>query len=178
MKIKTTYRLKTMSKAPSKKMPRPVQNVTFSSQYDMVSRYTNSVKEMSRRRIALLYSLVKESTDETLKLAKQLSDTKYYSLAELRKMGHPYSRLSPRPPIQPYVINKQSGSFYEGWYRIDGKKLVSKKDGSTYFRIGNTSPHSGFILLSEYGTKQMHRPIFNILEKVYSKTLEKKVRRY
>ncbi len=40
--------------------------------------------------------------------------TQYYSLNQLKLMGHPYSVLNPNPPLPPGIINRQSGEFYRG----------------------------------------------------------------
>lgn len=39
--------------------------------------------------------------------------TQFYSLTQLRQLGHPYSILHPAPPMPPGVINRQSGRFFE-----------------------------------------------------------------
>lgn len=40
--------------------------------------------------------------------------TQYYSLLQLKAMGHPYSRSHPNPPTPPGVINRQTGEFFAG----------------------------------------------------------------
>ncbi len=56
---------------------------------------------------------------------KENVGTQYYSLADLKKMGHPYSIAHPHPPMNPAIINFQTGEFYEST-----KRMPPVKEGS------------------------------------------------
>ena len=49
------------------------------------------------------------------KKAKQFTQRRFYSLETLRRMGHPYARRAPNPPVKPHIINRQSGAVHAGW---------------------------------------------------------------
>ena len=97
--------------------------------------------------------------DEALKL----SGTRYASLAELRRRGHPYARRRwkgnkhfsgvPALPAPSYIINRQSGQFHESW-RTYVRTWRAHISGTLY----NIAPWSKY--LTEKGTSKMiGRPI-------------------
>jgi hypothetical protein len=96
--------------------------------------------------------------DLFLERAREMSSGPY-SQAQLRMMAAkrknkrgPYSRVSPAPPNDPAIINKQSGSIYRGWrVRFSGKgKLV----------FWNASKNYKWVLRGGTGKmRMMERPI-------------------
>ena len=87
------------------------------------------------------------------KKARQFSQRRFYSLAQLRKMGHPYATRHPRPPIQAHIINKQSGRLYDSW-RIN---IKPNPDGMTA-TVFNTAPYSKYMMGTRY---MIPRPILD-----------------
>lgn len=95
-------------------------------------------RDLDRERDALLRSL--------LYRARGLS-TGRYSSAQLGRMGHPY-RHGGSPPMDPSVINRQSGLFARSWRAERGG-------------ITNTAPEASFLFA---GTRRMiRRPILDRL---------------
>lgn len=70
-----------------------------------------------------------------------------FSLAELAADDHPYSTRSPRPPMHPGIINRQSGEFYESW---QSERTVGLDELAS--RTSNDAPYAGFL---EHGTSTM-----------------------
>ena len=86
-----------------------------------------------------------------LQVARQYSEGPY-SLAELRRMGHPYATRHPAAPLDPAIINRQTGRFAASW-RLEE---VTAGDGSM-LRLTNDAPYAGFL---KTGTRFMiARPI-------------------
>ena len=85
--------------------------------------------------------------------AKQFSQTRYFSLPQLRRMGHPYAKRAPAPPVRPHVINRQSGKFYQSF-----KRAVIRNADGVYTSVYNTAPWARY--LQAAGTKKMiGRPV-------------------
>jgi hypothetical protein len=66
-----------------------------------------------------------------------------YSLKQLRRMGHPYSRRRPNPGAiggDFARINVQTGVFRKSW-----SMRVSRAFGSTYITMWNRAPHKIFL---------------------------------
>ena len=57
---------------------------------------------------------INKTAREGVQVARQLSSGKY-SLVQLRRMGHPYSKRNPRPPQDRGIINAQTGQFRAAW---------------------------------------------------------------
>jgi hypothetical protein len=93
----------------------------------------------------------KEAAGETLTILRELSSGPYSS-ARLRQMGHPY-RIGGTPPMDPAIINAQTGKFRAAW-RVDPPR--KRADGLST-RIVNTQPYAVY-LLSGTG-KMIARPI-------------------
>ena len=47
--------------------------------------------------------------------SKQFTNRRWYSLEQLRQMGHPYAKRAPRPPVMPHIINRQSNNLHRNW---------------------------------------------------------------
>jgi hypothetical protein len=85
--------------------------------------------------------------------AKTLSKGKY-TLAQLARMGHPYSRKHPNPPQDPAIINFQTGRFLHSW-RVSP---VIVHNGEAVFVVSNPVRHSQY--LRPWGTRKMiGRPV-------------------
>jgi hypothetical protein len=84
--------------------------------------------------------------------AARLYSSGPYSLAALRRMGHPYARRHAAAPLDPAVINLQTGRFAASW-RLEsvGGGLIGG------MRVVNDAPYAGYL---EEGTSRMiRRPI-------------------
>jgi len=94
----------------------------------------------------------KKNTKAVYTKARQFSQRRFASLADLRRMGHPYARRRPgRLPVAAHIINKQLGKFHRSWHWnfIVG---TNKAQGT----IWNAAKYARFML----GTKYMiERPI-------------------
>lgn len=100
---------------------------------------------------------VREAQVQNAKLvmekAKQFSQRQFFSSAQLAKMGHPYSKVAPMPPMKEYIINRQSGTFYASW-----QMRVLKNAEGIYASVYNTAPWARYMV----GTKKMiARPILD-----------------
>lgn len=86
-----------------------------------------------------------------------------YSLENLRKLGHPYSKEHPLPmPQPPGIINFQSFQFVEGW-RIS--YFAAWEGAGATATVFNDSTHAKF--LEAGGTPQSRmiaRPFMKLLE--------------
>lgn len=86
-----------------------------------------------------------------------------FSLSQIRKLGHGYSRADPHPPLNPAIINEQTGEFKAGW-RIEmfyGGPELGVSGG-----LVNESVHADLIEGAGSGASRMiRRPISQVLEK-------------
>lgn len=74
-----------------------------------------------------------------------------FSSRTLRALGHPYATRHATPPLDPAVINRQSGRFASSW------RLEEVSGETTGFRVVNDAPYAGYL---EEGTPRMvRRPI-------------------
>lgn len=110
-----------------------------------------------RRRSKLYAEAITEATRENAetvrKQAYNFSRNRYYSLKQLRQMGHPYSRRAPMPPKPAYLINRQGGQFRAGWQ----VRWTRTKDGAVG-TVYNRAPHAEYMM----GTRKMiPRPILD-----------------
>ena len=88
-------------------------------------------------------------------LIQQSSGT--VSLAELRRMGHPFARRAPQASPDAAIINDQGGAFRKSW-----RKVAPVRSGDfVTSRVVNTDPKARFM----NGTKTMvKRPIIAAVE--------------
>lgn len=95
---------------------------------------------------------VKKNTKVVYTKARQFSQRRFASIADLRRMGHPYSRLRPgRLPVAAHIINRQLGKFHRSWHWnfIVGNDLFKGT-------VWNAAKYAKFML----GTKYMiERPV-------------------
>lgn len=54
------------------------------------------------------------SVRDLVRIARKWSDGRL-SLKDLRRMGHPYARRHGTPRLNPAMINRQTGAFYNAW---------------------------------------------------------------
>lgn len=120
---------------------------------------TTNAREMGAKqhwRIARLRTTLRESNKYNARLlkkrAREYSNLRCHSLADLRRMGHPYATRDPAPPHWPY-IHTQSGKFLAKWY-----SRTSARGNDFTIEFGNASGKLAVWL--EEGTKKMiSRPI-------------------
>lgn len=91
-------------------------------------------------------ALEAETEAQAYRIADRLSSGPY-SLADLRRMGHPYARRRPRPPLPPGVINVQSGLFRRSWH-VEAHLRGARMEVS----IENRAPYARYLL---EGTRRM-----------------------
>lgn len=123
--------------------------VTFKSNADKIAL---NIRRRGRTYGLLTMELVTLESQEALKIAKELSGTRHYSTQELARMGHPYAAANPRPPMDPSIINRQSGTFVSGWGRALRKVLMGAT-GTIY----NRTPYAHWLL--DGTTRMIPRPI-------------------
>ncbi len=108
---------------------------------------------------------------EALKLAKERLSSGPYKTAQLRQMGHPYSRRRPAPPMHPAIINVQTGRFRNSW-RIEARLTGTRLQLS----VDNTSPEARFLL---HGTRKMiARPYEQALKNLVEAAMPRIVARW
>lgn len=74
---------------------------------------------------------------EALRRARGLSSGRYSS-AQLRRLGHPY-RHGGHPPMDPSVVNRQSGRFGQSWRLTPDSKGIENIDPKAPLLLGGTS---------------------------------------
>lgn len=73
----------------------------------MTHRTTKYIKEVCEA--------VRDNGKLLYEKSKQFTNRRWYSLEQLRQMGHPYARRDPRPPVRPHIINRQTGNLHRNW---------------------------------------------------------------
>jgi len=99
-----------------------------------------------------VYAAVKGNTRLVYIKARQFSQRRFASLADLRRMGHPYAAKHPgRLPVRAHIINKQLGKFHRSWHWnfIVGNNFAKGT-------IWNAAKYAKFMLRTEY---MIERPI-------------------
>lgn len=108
----------------------------------------------------------KKYAKDVVKKARQFTQTEFYTLAELRDMGHPYATRNPRPPMRPHVLSAHSRELHGSWawnfgWTGDGWRVT----------VYNSAPHAKYMR----GTKYMiARPV---LEEAFKRTASLRKRR-
>lgn len=85
-------------------------------------KFLRSGKVVSKTDLAHVYRVAEDASIQGLREIRPLIEevlvkvvgTQYYSLATLRKMGHPYKSKAPGG-LKPGVINVQSGDFFRAF---------------------------------------------------------------
>lgn len=114
----------------------------------MAQRVEWASKRLQREVDAALVSIGGEGVRQA-----RVSSSGPYSLAMLRRMGHPYSRRRPRPPMDPGIVNRQTGRFLRAWGRSD----AHWDSGRRTVNVANFSDRAEYM----FGTRRMiARPIW------------------
>lgn len=127
---------------------------------------------IEQRAAALQPRLVKAETasaQEALAEGRARSTTQHYSLAQLRRMGHPYAKRRPRPPMYVGIINRQSGKFVAGW-----ESDTFESFGSIVSRVRNRSEHARFMLGKGF---MVERPIWKIVKMAANRHRRERLRK-
>ena len=116
------------------------------------NRLAVGLERRGERYLKEIAAATKKNTKVVYKKARQFSQRRFASLADLRRMGYPYARLHPgRLPVAAHIINKQLGKFHRSWHWnfIVGTNMAKGT-------IWNKAKYAKFML----GTKYMiERPI-------------------
>jgi hypothetical protein len=106
--------------------------------------------EMQRRATALRQALIdgQNNVAQTTRAKAQEQSSGPYTQAALTAMGHPYATRDPRPPMDPRIINIQSGRFFRSWVV---RPTITTPD-KIWSRVANTSPEAALL---ETGTRLM-----------------------
>lgn len=109
---------------------------------------------MQRKKAAITKETIaaeKQTVNETQDLFRQMSSGTIKT-KQLRMMGHPYARRDPQIPVDPSIINLQSGIFEKSWQKSLPKFVGTILKSS----VVNIDPKAVFML----GTHPMiERPI-------------------
>lgn len=98
----------------------------------------------------------RQALAEANKVAMSLSEGPY-SLQVLAKMGHPYAKRAPNPPMHPGIINIQSGKFRDNW---TAEGPFSTGNG-VRCRLRNATPYAKY--LDQGTSKMIRRPIRQLI---------------
>lgn len=102
-----------------------------------------------------------------LRKVKQFTNQRFYSTAQLRRMGHPYATRAPRPPVKPHILNRQNGLLYQSW-KVNVRNYP---DGATV-SVVNTAPYAVYMTAAGT-TKMIGRPV---LDEALRRTQEERTR--
>lgn len=120
------------------------------------SRHIREVVTQAERRLDFVLA---EAAQKACEYARVLTGTRYFTPQQLARMGHPYARRRPRPPLPEYLVSRQSGEFHAGWV-VEGLELG-------HYRVANYSSRASLVL---GGTREtVARPV---LERVFQLTLD------
>jgi hypothetical protein len=100
----------------------------------------------------------RENLRDALTIAQRLSSGPF-AAAALRLMGHPYATRSPRPPVDPSIINVQTGRFRAAWTATG--PFTSR--GGLVSRLVNRSPYA--VLLMAGTARMIARPIREAIQR-------------
>jgi len=103
-------------------------------------------KEIRKRANALRTEAeagIKEMAAVTMAQAKKDS-LGPYTTPMLVRMGHPYAKRDPRPPMPPFYINIQTGNLYRSWQKRYGASAGAYQ-GTILATVFNTSPEAGWL---------------------------------
>jgi len=122
-----------------------------------ITTNAESLAVKMRRRSGLyvdaVRNAIRENAETVKRQAENFSRARYYSLAQLRQMGHPYARRAPHPPKPAHIINRQSGAFRAG-FKVAYRPNI---DGATA-TVYNVVPYAKFMLGTRY---MIARPVLD-----------------
>ncbi len=107
-----------------------------------------------RLKAAVAAAETQSATDLKNLATKQTSGT--ITTKQLRRMRHPFARRDPQTPLNPAVVNKQSGQLRAGW------RILPIKASRTGTRTGvtNASVHAKLVKRAGSGkSKSVARPL-------------------
>jgi len=94
-----------------------------------------------------------QNANLVMRKARQFTAQRFFSLADLRRMGHPYAKRRPFPPVRPHILNRQNGEVHRAWL----VRVRRYADGSTA-SVVNTAPYAKY-MTAEGTTKMIGRPV-------------------
>ena len=113
------------------------------------------MKSQSAKYVAEVKQAQKDNAALVLQKVKQFSAQRFFSLPQLRSMGHPYAVRDPRPPVKPHIINRQSGAFYGAWHL----RVLSNAQG-VFASVYNSAPWARY-MVGGGKSKMIARPILD-----------------
>lgn len=96
-----------------------------------------------------------DNANLVMRKARQFTAQRFFSLAQLRAMGHPYAKRNPFPPVRPHILNRQNGLLHRSWL----VRVRRYGDGSTA-SVVNTAPYAKY-MTAEGTTKMIGRPVLD-----------------
>lgn len=112
--------------------------VTVEPEYDMLATWETASKYMEQMPLDLVEDVGRIFFDKCV----EYSSIQYFSLQQLRDMGHPYSidRGEGAAGIPDYIINVQSGDYLRNW-----DMRVSREGDTATVEVINTSEHAAYL---------------------------------
>ncbi len=106
--------------------------------YDMLASWRTASKYMEQ----IPQELIEEIGQAYLDKCIEYSSRQFFSLQELRRMGHPYSihKAVGAAGIPDYLINVQSGDYLRSWQMV-----VEKEGQRAVVKVYNTSEHAAYL---------------------------------
>lgn len=111
----------------------------------MIARSEAYVKEIEEAN--------RENAELVLAKARQFSQTQYFTLGELKAMGHPYARRVNAPPIRPHIINRHTSDFYNS-FAMQQKKTADGAEAVVF----NKSRHAKYMMSTKW---MIERPVLD-----------------
>ncbi len=102
-----------------------------------------------------------------MRKARQFTAQRFYSTKQLRRMGHPYAKRAPRPPVKPHILNRQNGLLHQSW-KVNTRRY---SDGVTV-SVVNMAPYAKY-MTADGTTKMIGRPV---LEEALKRTKDERTR--
>lgn len=140
----------------------------------MRPRITTNAGELAARMRARTENYVREvraANEENARVvmrkARQFTSQRFFSLSQLRKMGHPYAKRAPMPPVRPHILNRQNGRLHNSWL----VRVRRYADGSTA-SVVNTAEYAKY-MTADGTTKMIGRPV---LEEALKRTAGERAR--
>jgi len=136
----------------------------------MITTNAGNLAVRQRARSALYIEEVekacRQNAEVVKKKAQQFSQRRFFSLEDLRRMGHPYAVRAPHPPVAAHILSRQSGKLYGMW-----KVSVVKTDPNrVVYTVYNRAPYAKYMMGT---TKMIPRPI---LDEALTRTKDERAR--
>ena len=127
------------------------------------------LRRRSKKYASEITEATRENAETVRKQAYNFSRNRYYSLKQLRQMGHPYSRRVAAPPKPAHLINRQGGQFRAGWQL----RWTRTKDGAVA-TVYNRAPHAQYMMGTRY---MIPRPILDEAMKRTKRERDRNIKR-